>query len=341
MFTFFFFFNANANSHKLNYYVSNTVADDTTQNKLEESDTLSKLDNINKKMEFVLKYFPLPVVSYSSTTEWLFGLTKINTFRMARNQKDTTIQPSSITALAYITQKEQYKFVITSNLMFGKNKYESFTQFLIINFPILYFGIGNNTNADIKCVLDSRNIGFTQKFKYKFHEKWYVGAQYKFDYYTKIDTIGECDLCKEDVTNLPDNEGVQSGFGLSISRENRDNRFNAQRGSYVNFEFLTFVNWLGSSFSYRSFTLDLRKYITPVKWLTIAGQFYSEAKFGEIPVQSLALMGGPNRMRGIYYGRFRDKTIIEAQLELRFPIVWLIGGTVFTGLGEVAPNLNS
>ena len=335
-----FLSSANANSLKLNCFIVDTIAADTTKNNEIGSDTLSKMDKINKKMEHILKVFPLPVISYSTTTEWLFGLTKINTFRIAKDQADTTIQPSSITALAYLTQMEQYKFVITSNLMFGKNKYESFTQFLLINFPILYFGIGNNTNADINCVLDSRNIGFTQKFKYNFSEKWYVGAQYKFDYYTKIDTIGECSLCNEDVTNLPDNEGIQSGFGLSISRESRDNRFNAQRGSYMNLEFMTYVNWLGSNFSYRTFTLDLRKYITPVKWLTIAGQFYAEAKFGEVPVQSLALMGGPDRMRGIYYGRFRDKTIMETQLELRFPIVWLIGGTVFTGLGHVAPDIS-
>ena len=330
----------NANGYNLSQYQGNAVAD-TIKSDTAKSDTLSKLDAMNKQMEYVIKYFPLPVVSYSSTTEWLFGLTKINTFRIAADQNDTTIQPSSITALAYMTQNKQYKFVVTSNLMFGQNKYESFTQFLLINFPILYFGIGNNTNADINCVLDSRNIGFVQSFKYNFHDNWYVGAKYRFDYYTKIDTIGECELCNEDVVNLTDNEGIQSGFGFSISRETRDNRFNAQKGSYINFEFMTYVNWLGSNFSYRSFSLDLRKYVTPVEWLTIAGQFYTEAKFGEVPVQSLALMGGSDRMRGIYYGRFRDKTIIEAQLELRFPIAWIIGGTIFTGIGEVAPDINA
>lgn len=43
-------------------------------------------------------------------------------------------------------------------------------------------------------------------------------------------------------------------------------------------------------------------------------------------------------MRGIYIGRFRDKTMIEGQVEMRFPIYWIFGGVVFTCLGEVAPG---
>ena len=46
-------------------------------------------------------------------------------------------------------------------------------------------------------------------------------------------------------------------------------------------------------------------------------------------------------MRGIYIGRFRDKTMIEGQVEFRFPIYWLFSGTLFSGLGEVAPEFEN
>ena len=65
-----------------------------------------------------------------------------------------------------------------------------------------------------------------------------------------------------------------------------------------------------------------------------------EYKNGDIPVQSLALLGGDYSMRGIYLGRFRDKTLVDTQVELRFPIFWIIGGVVFGGLGQVSPALN-
>lgn len=75
--------------------------------------------------------------------------------------------------------------------------------------------------------------------------------------------------------------------------------------------------------------------------MTIAAQIYTEGRFGDVPVQSLALMGGDNRMRGIYLGRYRDHTIIDGQVELRFHLVWILGATVFGGLGEVAPDYGS
>lgn len=43
-------------------------------------------------------------------------------------------------------------------------------------------------------------------------------------------------------------------------------------------------------------------------------------------------------MRGIYENRYRDKTLSMAQLELRFPIIWIISGVSFFGMGQVAPT---
>ncbi len=52
----------------------------------------------------------------------------------------------------------------------------------------------------------------------------------------------------------------------------------------------------------------------------------------------MAVLGGTERMRGIYENRYRDKTVSMAQLELRFPIFWIISGTAFGGMGQVAPT---
>ena len=45
-------------------------------------------------------------------------------------------------------------------------------------------------------------------------------------------------------------------------------------------------------------------------------------------------------MRGIYEGRYRDFSSSSGQLELRFPIVWIIGGVVFGGIGETAEDFS-
>ena len=291
-------------------------------------------------MERYVQIFPIPMASYSSETDWLIGLTKINSFRIgAEDQYDESIQPSQITALVYLTLNKQYKAVITSDLIFGNNKYESFTEIMFIDFPNYYFGVGDYTELEDMCWVETEHLSFEQSFGYQFNKKWYTGLRYHYNNYYKVDSVANTEVCSFDFSELEKNKGVQSGLGFKISRETRDNRLNAKKGSFLFFEFMNYGKWIGSKFEYNSIIFDYRKFITPKKWLTIAGQFYAEAKFGNVPVQSLALMGGDNRMRGIYIGRFRDKTMIEGQVELRFPIYWIFSGTVFSGLGEVAPNL--
>jgi outer membrane protein assembly factor BamA len=318
---------------------------DSTANQQNDSTrtTMGKLDHFNDVMEKIVVYSPLPVVSYSTETDWLFGLTKINAFRIGtKDQHDTTFQPSHITALAYLTLANQYKVAVTADLMFGHNKYKSYTELLFIDFPNFYFGVGDDTKLNDECLVETENFSITQIFGYKLTKRWYIGLKYHYNNYYKVDTVPNGEHCNNDVPDLTVNEGTQSGIGITINRETRDNRFNARRGSYLFFEYLNYGKWIGSKFNYHSIILEYRKYYTPLKWLTLAGQIYTETKIGDnIPVQSLSLMGGDNRMRGIYIGRFRDKNMIEGQIEARFPIFWIFGGVVFTGLGEVAPTIKA
>jgi hypothetical protein len=311
---------------------------DTSQ--VQKSDSTgfkSKLDKINATMEKVVKYSPLPIISYSTETDWMFGLTKYNGFRIgSKGSNDSTIQPSHITSLAYFTLNHQYKIGTEIDLMFGHNKYRSHTQVYYLDFPDYYYGLGDTTDYNNERLVNSTNLDISTGFEYNITSRLYIGIYYQYnnffvlDYSDTLDYPGRIDL-------IP-NEGLQSGIGLNFARETRDNRFNAKKGSYLFIKYMNYGKWVGSKFNYNLILIDYRNYFTPVKFLTIATQIYTEGRFGDVPVQSLALMGGDNRMRGIYLGRYRDHTLIDGQLELRFPIAWIIGGTLFGGLGEVAPD---
>ena len=338
----FIFEQAHASVKQCNHsFFDDELRDSITNQQADTSNTtMGKLDHFNDKMEKIVVYSPLPVISYSSETDWLFGLTKINAFRIgAKNQHDTTFQPSHVTALAYLTLAKQYKVALTADLMFGKDKYNSFTELLFMDFPNFYFGVGDDTELSDQCLVETENFSITQMFSYKLTKRWHIGLKYHYNNYYKVDILSSDEHCTDDIPDLSVNEGTQSGIGITINRETRDNRFNARRGSYLFFEYMDYGKWIGSEFNYQSIVLEYRKYYTPLKWLTLAGQIYTETKIGDnIPVQSLSLMGGDNRMRGIYIGRFRDKSMIESQIEARFPIFWIFSGVIFTGLGEVAPS---
>jgi len=337
----FLFFCSTHFSFAFNY--ESAVPRDTTKKRKDvNSDTTSKLYKFNKKMERIVKYIPFPIVSYSTETNWLIGITKMNAFRMGtKNQNDTTIQPSYVTGTAYFTLNKQYKVVANARLMFGHNKYITNTEFLFVDFPTNYYGTGNDTRREDAFLLETEQFSINQDLGYNITNKLYIALKYHFTNYIKVDSIKNPENpIDPKFTHLKDNEGYQSGIGFNFSREGRDNRFNAKRGSYIFVEYLNYGKWIGSKFNYNTFTLDLRKYVSPYKWLTFAGQFYTELKEGDVPIQSLALMGGDNRLRGVFNGRYRDKTMIETQVEARFPIWWIFGGVVFAGAGQSAPDLS-
>jgi len=311
---------------------------DTSQ--VQKSDSTgfkSKLDKINATMEKVVKYSPLPIISYSTETDWMFGLTKYNGFRIgSHGVPDTTIQPSQITSLAYFTLNHQYKIGTEIDLMFGHNKYKSHTQVYYLDFPDYYYGVGDNTDFDNERLVNSRNLDISTGFEYNITTQYYIGFYYNYNNFFMLDYQDTLDY--PDKIDLVPHKGLQSGVGINFARETRDNRFNASKGSYLFIKYMNYGKWIGSKFNYNLILIDYRKYFTPVNFLTIATQIYTEGRFGDVPIQSLALMGGDNRMRGVYLGRYRDHTLIDGQLELRFPIVWIIGGTLFGGLGEVAPD---
>ncbi len=59
----------------------------------------------------------------------------------------------------------------------------------------------------------------------------------------------------------------------------------------------------------------------------------------DLPVQVLTSLGGNNTLRGLSQDRFLDKAMALVNAELRFPIVWRVGGVVGLDAGKVWHNL--
>jgi len=167
-------------------------------------------------------------------------------------------------------------------------------------------------------------------------KKWYVGPAFDFYHFYDVELEEGAPALPGDDITFHHNIGRQSGLGIKVLMEGRDNRLNAKSGSYVDISYQVFHNHIGSEYNFDHFQVDLRHYVTPYKKLTIASQIRTESKQGDVPIQSLAFIGGDYSMRGTYRGRYRDNVALDAQVELRFPIYWIFGGAVFNGIGQVA-----
>ncbi|MCD6201962.1 MAG: BamA/TamA family outer membrane protein, partial [Bacteroidales bacterium] len=285
--------------------------------------------------EKLFRYVPVPYLGFSTETSLTFGIIKYNAFKFHNRQiPDSLMQLSSVSLYGFYTLKNQYEIKLKGDLMFGPNRFNTVFEFSYRDFPTLYFGVGNDTREKDGMLTDFNSLLLKPGFNYNVYSTHYLGVVYTFNNFFKVelvDSSGEEPLLKE-------NEGIQAGFGIKYFREGRDNRLRARKGSYMYVSYDLYTHIFGSQFDYGSFTVDLRKYYSPFPQLTVAGQLYAEIKTGDVPVQSLAVVGGKYRMRGIYRGRFRDKAMAMAQMEMRFPLYGIVGGAVFGGMGQVAPR---
>ena len=303
-----------------------------------------KADSFNLFMERVIQLFPVPIFSISKETGMLFGLTKFNDFNMGSTEsQDSIAQPSTFTGLIYYTQKKQFKINFETDIMFRENSKNVKGRITFLNFPLLFYGVGNETiKADAVTVL-YETFEFVGSYSHRVKPNFFAGITYKYLNDIKVeytDTTETSPLIHN--YNVSQNKGLRSGLGVHFTYEGRDNRLNPFHGSYMNVEFDFFKSWLGSDFNYNRLIIDLRKYIPLIdsNKLVLATQVIGEFVSDGANIQALPALGGPNwGARGVYFGRFRDKSSLTANMELRFPLFWILGGTAFAGVGQVGPNL--
>jgi outer membrane protein assembly factor BamA len=130
-----------------------------------------------------------------------------------------------------------------------------------------------------------------------------------------------------------------SGLGLSITYDSRNNAFSPDRGMLLQFYFDHFTPALGSDYQYTSFVLDLRQFIRLFRRQVLAFQVYGLYNTGDVPLRSLAALGGANSLRGYYEGRYRDKNMTAIQAEYRIPIYRRLGAVAFGDIGNAGPEL--
>lgn len=124
-------------------------------------------------------------------------------------------------------------------------------------------------------------------------------------------------------------------FGLSMTYDSRDFMLNATKGSFLQIDQsftprgLTGKNY---GFSTTEFTFSTYKKIW--KGGVLAYDLHSMFNCGHTPWALLSEVGGNDRMRGYYEGRYRDQHLVETQLELRQHIKGRNGAVAWVGLAE-------
>ena len=277
----------------------------------------------------------LPIIARSIETGWSFGLASASTFHLYK--RDSTIRTSNAQAVALYTTRKQFVSAINGSIYFPGERWIINEQFSYSSFPDDFWGLG-------KRAPDSNEES------YKFKQYYiYLHPQFRIGKHLFLGTVFEFQRVFDieytagglfDQQNVLGRYGYHiAGLGLSLTYDTRNNAFWPDKGSMFQFWFDHFAPALGSDYQYTNYVIDLRRFIRVYKQQVLALQAYGSFNQGEVPLRSLAFLGGANSMRGYYAGRYRDKNAGILQAEYRIPLWWRIGAVGFADMGNVGPDV--
>jgi len=273
-----------------------------------------------------------PVIARSIETDWSFGAAGSYTFHISK--ADTTSRTSNIQSVLLYSLRKQFVTAINGAEYFKNEKYILNEQLSYSSFPDKFWGLGKNSPDS---ALES----------YAFHQyylnlhllrhlgnNFFAGVLYELQSVYNIDYIRGGLFDKQNVVGR--NGYLISGLGFSFTYDNRNDAFSPDKGTFAQVYFNHFDKIYGSSYNYTNLVFDVRKFYRIYKQQVLALQAYSFYDFGnEVPLRSLAAMGGANSMRGYYNGRYRDKQLLVFQAEYRIKLYKRIGLAFFGDAGNV------
>ncbi|GAA4400922.1 BamA/TamA family outer membrane protein [Nibrella viscosa] len=278
----------------------------------------------------------LPLVLRSIETDWSFGVAGSFTFRLSK--ADTLTRTSNLQTLALYSVRRQFVTVINGATYFPGERYILNHQLSYSYFPDKFWGLGKQAPDS-----NEENYIFRQYYVYLHLQrllgrKLFAGVLYEYQRLLEIDYLAGGLFDQQDVTGRY--SYAVSGLGMSLTYDTRNNAFASDRGTLMQFSFNNFVPLLGSDFRYTNYVIDLRKFIPFYRRQVLALQAYGYFTAGQVPLRSLATLGGATNMRGYYDGRYRDKNQLVFQGEYRVPLFWRLGAVVFANAGNVGSRLS-
>jgi outer membrane protein assembly factor BamA len=281
------------------------------------------------------KFLFFPFLLRSPETSVGFGAANVFFFRTKEN--DSASRTSDVNLVALYTLRKQTVFVLGSSIYFPDEKVIIRLQTSYSHYPDKTWGIGNDSPGGAKEDYSMHQFYFYPQILRKFLHNWYAGINYE------IQSVGDFVYQPNGVFDQQDIPGryggSMAGAGVLLSYDSRNGAYSPTNGIFGELNLMSHNGVAGSDFNFTTFSVDLRKFFPLEEDRVLAMQFILKDNKGNVPIRSLAMLGGSDMMRGYYYGRYTDKDLIAYQAELRQFLFWRIGVAGFAGLGEVADKV--
>lgn len=284
-----------------------------------------------KKIDFTFAGGP----SYSKNTSFGIGFLASGLYRIDRT--DSVTSPSDVSLFANVSVSGVYAIGVTGNTIFAHNRRKLDYTVSFSSTPRDLWGIGyGDGRFNPTTSYTEKHYLVKGRYLYRTFENFFLGAMLSFEHTAarELDALGEQYIYGQK------KHYTATGIGLIAEYDSRDFIPNPWRGLYLSLQETIYPKGLGNCHEtlWRT-TLTADWYRQVWKSGILATDFYAEFNSGGTPWPMLARMGGSQRMRGYYQGRYTDNCMMTFQVELRQRIWRRIGCTVWGGAGNVFQRL--
>lgn len=283
-----------------------------------------------KKIDFTFAGGP----SYSKNTNLGIGVLAAGLYRLDRT--DSVTSPSNISIFGNISISGFYAVGVTGNNIFSQNRSRIDYTVAFSSAPRDMWGIGYDAgryNKESSYV--EKHYRIEGRYLHRIFRNTYLGGLLNFEHTKGLKIKNEAYI------NHQKHYYTATGIGAIAEYDSRDFIPNPHRGVYVSLLetfFPKFLSNCGQSLWRTVFIAD--GYQRVWEGGILAADLFAEFNSDDTPWPMLARMGGGQRMRGYYQGRYTDNNLITFQVELRQRIWRRIGCTVWGGAGNVFPRFD-
>lgn len=275
-----------------------------------------------------------PYAFYSPETQAAIGGGGIFLFYTKKGEK---LRPSKIGFGAHYTTNKQYRFSLNSSIYFNENR-------VVVEMP-MSFGYtldkfwGKGKNSSESGTADFFREDFDIQLEVQLPPALFfadrTGFLLEYSNTAIVDPQQNVFLNEEMVQGFEG--GKLFGAGFDWIWDGRDNIFYPTSG---HFQFVKFIIYPEpSDFIFTSLEIDVRYYKKLPKGQVLATNLYISSVSANAPFYRLPALGGQNRMRGYFQGRYRDNNYITLQMEYRQYVTERLGFVAFAGFGDVGREI--
>lgn len=290
------------------------------------------LRNTNKHEDRPFDFSILVGPSYSAATSVGLGATASGLYSWDRS--DPTLPKSNVSLYVNASLAGMLSVGLRGNNFLPQQKYRLDYQLMLYTFPGKFWGIGYRNGADDANKSDYNRVKlqFKPNFLFRLNEAMYIGPVFDLEW---VNGFGFENAA---LLNGQDKSVVNCGAGVNFTYDTRDFVLNAFRGNYFRLEQMFYPACFGNDYAFSYTDLTYCAYRQVWKGGVLAMELHTLFNYGDVPWTMLAQVGVQGRMRGYYEGRYRDRNIMEGQVELRQHIKGRNGIALWVGMANVFPD---